>query len=315
MATTPPRWPVLGRIEALPSIVENNIVDDVIFAVGRRDLDRMEDLFLALHERGIRTRFALRLFPHTQAKVELEELDGMPLLSFSPAPSSVLALAAKRMLDIALALLLLVVGLPIIVAIAVAIKLTSGGNVLYRQTRCGLNGRLFTLYKFRTMEEGAHEKRRELLALNEMTGPAFKLRRDPRVTWLGRFLRRFSLDELPQLWNVLRGEMSLVGPRPPIPEEVAQYQPLAAPPPGDEAGSHLPVADQRAQRHQRLRSVDAARPRVHRLVVADAGLQDPVEDDPGGAERSRRVVALGAFKLTDLANARPQSVRSLHRAS
>ena len=97
--------------------------------------------------------------------------------------------------------------------------------MLFRQTRCGLNGRLFTLYKFRTMEEGAHEKRRELLALNEMTGPAFKLRRDPRVTWLGRFLRRFSLDELPQFWNVLRGEMSMVGPRPPIPEEVAQYQP------------------------------------------------------------------------------------------
>ena len=224
-AEEPPRWPMLGRIEALPSIVENNIVDDVIFAVGRRDLDRMEDLFLSLQERGIRTRFALRLFPHTPAKVELEELDGMPLLSFSPAPTSVVALAAKRVLDIALALLLLVIGLPIIVAIAAAIKLTSGGNVLFRQTRCGLNGRLFTLYKFRTMEEGAHEKRRELLALNEMTGPAFKLRRDPRVTWLGRFLRRFSLDELPQLWNVLKGEMSLVGPRPPIPEEVAHYQP------------------------------------------------------------------------------------------
>jgi len=219
------RLPVLGTLEDLPRIVENNIVDDVIFAVGRRDLDRMEDLFLALHERGIKTRFALRLFPHTPAKVELEELDGLPLLSFSPAPNSVLALAAKRCLDVALALVLLFIGLPIIVAIAAAIKITSGGAVLYRQTRCGLNGRLFTMYKFRTMEEGAHERRRELLELNEMTGPAFKLRRDPRVTWLGRFLRRFSLDELPQLWNVLKGEMSLVGPRPPIPEEVAQYQP------------------------------------------------------------------------------------------
>jgi exopolysaccharide biosynthesis polyprenyl glycosylphosphotransferase len=224
-ASAPPRWPVLGRIETLPSIVENNIVDDVIFAVGRRDLDRMEDLFLALQERGIRTRFALRLFPHSKAKVELEELDGVPLLSFSPAPSSVVALAAKRSLDIALSSLLLVLGLPIIVVIAAAIKLTSSGTVLYRQTRCGLNGRLFTLYKFRTMEEGAHEKRRELLALNEMTGPAFKLRRDPRVTGIGRILRRFSLDELPQFWNVLRGEMSMVGPRPPIPEEVAQYKP------------------------------------------------------------------------------------------
>jgi exopolysaccharide biosynthesis polyprenyl glycosylphosphotransferase len=216
---------VLGRMGDLLQIVENNIVDDVIFAVGRRDLDRMEDLFLALHERGIRTRFALRLFPRTPAKVELEELDGLPLLSFSPAPNGIVGLAAKRCLDIALAFLLLVLGLPIIVAVAAAIKLTSGGNVLFRQTRCGLNGRLFTLYKFRTMEEGAHEKRRALLPLNEMSGPAFKLRRDPRVTWLGRFLRRFSLDELPQLWNVLKGEMSLVGPRPPIPEEVAQYLP------------------------------------------------------------------------------------------
>jgi lipopolysaccharide/colanic/teichoic acid biosynthesis glycosyltransferase len=106
-----------------------------------------------------------------------------------------------------------------------AIKLTSGGNVLFRQTRCGLNGRFFTLYKFRTMVEDAEERRAGLLHLNEMKGgPVFKLKSDPRVTWFGRFLRRYSLDELPQLWNVLRGDMSLVGPRPPIPEEVAQYQ-------------------------------------------------------------------------------------------
>jgi lipopolysaccharide/colanic/teichoic acid biosynthesis glycosyltransferase len=95
---------------------------------------------------------------------------------------------------------------------------------LFRQIRCGLNGRVFTLYKFRTMVADAEHRRGELQHLNEMAGPVFKLRRDPRVTLLGRFLRRFSLDELPQLWNVLRGDMSLVGPRPPIPEEVAQYQ-------------------------------------------------------------------------------------------
>ncbi len=108
--------------------------------------------------------------------------------------------------------------------IALLIKITAGGQVLYRQTRCGLNGRRFTLYKFRTMIEGAEERQRELLHLNEMDGPVFKLKQDPRVTWIGRFLRRFSLDELPQLWNVLRGDMSLVGPRPPIPDEVARYQ-------------------------------------------------------------------------------------------
>jgi hypothetical protein len=159
--------------------------------------------------------------------------------------------------------------------------------VLFRQTRCGLNGRVFTLYKFRTMVQDAEERRREeLLHLNEMRGPAFKLRRDPRVTWLGRLLRKFSLDELPQLWNVLRGDMSLVGPRPPIPEEVAQYERWQRRRLSMKPGPHLPVADQRPQR-RRLRPLDAARPRVHRLLVADARPQDPGEDDPGGAERGR----------------------------
>ncbi len=218
------RYQVLGEVDDIPRIVESNVVDDVIFAVHRRELDRLEDLFLSLQEQGIRTRFAMDLFPHTRARVQLEELDGMPLLSFATVPTSQIQLMAKRAVDVAIALLLLVLGLPMALFIALAVKITSGGNVLFRQTRCGLNGRFFTLYKFRTMVEGAEERRRELMHLNEMNGPVFKLRSDPRVTWLGRFLRRFSLDELPQLWNVLRGDMSLVGPRPPIPEEVAKYQ-------------------------------------------------------------------------------------------
>jgi exopolysaccharide biosynthesis polyprenyl glycosylphosphotransferase len=217
-------YPVLGEIEDIPRIVENNVVDDVIFAVHRRDLDRLEDLFLSLQEQGIRTRFAMDLFPHTRAQVQLEELDGIPLLSFATTPTSQIQLMAKRTLDVAAAFLLLLLGIPVVLVIAVLIKVTSGGRVLFRQTRCGLNGRFFTLYKFRTMVEDAEERRRELLHLNEMDGPVFKLRGDPRVTAFGRFLRRFSLDELPQLWNVLRGDMSLVGPRPPIPEEVAKYQ-------------------------------------------------------------------------------------------
>ena len=220
----PSRYPILGEIADIPRIVESNVVDDVIFAVHRRELDRLEDLFLSLQEQGIRTRFAMDLFPHTRAQVQLEELDGMPLLSFATTPTSQLQLMAKRLLDVTVAGLLMLIALPIVGMIALAIKLTSGGNVLFRQTRCGLNGRFFTLYKFRTMVEDAEERRRELLHLNEMNGPVFKLRSDPRVTAFGRFLRRFSLDELPQLWNVLRGDMSLVGPRPPIPEEVAKYQ-------------------------------------------------------------------------------------------
>jgi exopolysaccharide biosynthesis polyprenyl glycosylphosphotransferase len=220
----PKSWPLLGEVADIPRIVESNVVDDVIFAVHRRELDRLEDLFLSLQEQGIRTRLALDLFPHTRAQVQLEDLDGMPLLSFATAPSSHIQLLAKRTVDVAVASLLLLLGLPVVLMVAVAVKLTSGGSVLFRQTRCGLNGRSFTLYKFRTMVEDAEERRRELLHLNEMNGPVFKLKLDPRVTSLGRFLRRFSLDELPQLWNVLRGDMSLVGPRPPIPEEVAKYE-------------------------------------------------------------------------------------------
>jgi exopolysaccharide biosynthesis polyprenyl glycosylphosphotransferase len=220
----PPFHPVLGTLEDLPRLVEEHPVDDVIFAVRRQDLDRMQEVFEILQEQGIRTRFAMNLFPDVRARVQLEDLDGMPVLTFSTTPTSHLQLMAKRLLDVAISGLLLFLGMPLVLLVSMAIKVSSGGSVLFRQTRCGLNGRYFTLYKFRTMVHDAEARRQEILHLNEMGGPAFKLRRDPRVTRLGRLLRKFSLDELPQLWNVLRGDMSLVGPRPPIPEEVAQYQ-------------------------------------------------------------------------------------------
>ena len=220
----PNRYPLLGTIDDIPQLVEDLVVDDVLFCVSRRELDRMEDLFLALHEQGIRTRFALNLFPHVKTKTRMEELDGVPLLTFSTAPESPPALLFKRIVDVLVSFGLIVLALPVIAGIALAIKLTEGGRVLYTQTRCGLNGRKFTMYKIRTMVEDAEHRRDDLLHLNEMDGPVFKLKQDPRVTNLGRFLRRFSLDELPQLLNVLRGDMSLVGPRPPIPDEVARYQ-------------------------------------------------------------------------------------------
>ena len=216
--------PVVGRVEDVPRIVQEHAVDDVVFAVGRRELDGLEELFLILHEQGIRSFFALDFFPHARARVEVSEIEGVPLLTFATAPTNPLLLAGKRALDVALSSLILLLALPIILAVAGAIRLSSQGGVLFRQTRCGLYGRRFTLYKFRTMVEGAEERLAELQHLNEMDGPVFKSRRDPRVTRLGRLLRKFSLDELPQLWNVLRGDMSLVGPRPPIPEEVARYE-------------------------------------------------------------------------------------------
>jgi exopolysaccharide biosynthesis polyprenyl glycosylphosphotransferase len=216
--------PVLGRVGEIGRILESQVIDEVLFAIDRRDFDRFEDLFLGLQEQGIITRFALNFFPHAKANVQLEDLDGVPLLTFSTGPTSVGGLLLKRALDIVLGAALLVLALPILGVLALSIRFSSRGAVLFRQTRCGRNGRLFTLYKFRTMIADAEERRREIEHLNEMDGPVFKARNDPRVTRFGRLLRKFSLDELPQLWNVLKGDMSLVGPRPPIPEEVAQYE-------------------------------------------------------------------------------------------
>jgi exopolysaccharide biosynthesis polyprenyl glycosylphosphotransferase len=129
----------------------------------------------------------------------------------------------KRIGDVVFGTALLILSLPVFILAALAIKLTSKGPILYRQVRCGLDGKPFTFLKFRSMIEGADEKRKDIAHLNEAEEPIFKISSDPRVTPVGRFLRRTSIDELPQLLNVLRGEMSLVGPRPPLPHEVERY--------------------------------------------------------------------------------------------
>ena len=157
---------------------------------------------------------SLDIFPHVLARPVLEELDGIPLLSFTTTPSNPAQLVAKRAIDLTLSLVLFLVTLPIQLAAALAILLTSGAPIFFRQVRCGLNGRHFTLLKFRTMQRGAEERLSEISHLNEMTGPVFKATRDPRLTPVGRLLRRLSIDELPQLWNVIVGDMSLVGPAP-----------------------------------------------------------------------------------------------------
>ena len=221
------RYRIFGTVPDLKRILENGQtsepIDEIVFAVTRKKLDEMKQIFLMCEELGIRTRVAMNFFPNRVARLEVEELEGVPFLTFTTTPSDESQLALKRLLDVCVSVLLLVMALPIIVIAALAIKLTSPGSVLFKQERIGLNGRIFTLYKFRTMIEDAHQRRDEVNHLNEMTGPVFKVKGDPRVTKVGRMLRKFSLDELPQLWNVLKGDMSLVGPRPPIPEEVASY--------------------------------------------------------------------------------------------
>ncbi|HEY3054965.1 MAG TPA: sugar transferase [Thermoanaerobaculia bacterium] len=220
------RFRIFGSVPDLKKILEQGRaepIDEIVFAVTRKKLDEMKQIFLMCEELGIRARVAMNFFQNRVARIEVEELEGVPFLTFTTTPSNETQLAAKRMLDVAVSLLLLALTMPVLLIAALCIKLTSPGSIVFKQERIGLNGRIFTLYKLRTMIEDAHERRGEVTHLNEMTGPVFKANGDPRITGVGRWLRKFSLDEIPQLWNVLKGDMSLVGPRPPIPEEVASY--------------------------------------------------------------------------------------------
>lgn len=211
-------------VEMVPDLLRQHIIDEVIFAVSKTQMEDLEDIFLACEQEGVRTRLALTFLPHLISKVSLERLREMPLLTFSTTPENEYLILLKRTLDLAMALALLVILSPLLVILSVLIKLSSKGPILYRQTRCGLGGRKFTLYKFRSMKTGADRLREKLVVLNEVDGPVFKIKNDPRCTILGRLMRRLSLDELPQLLNILKGDMSFVGPRPPLPEEVEKYE-------------------------------------------------------------------------------------------
>lgn len=207
----------------LPKLLERRVVDEVIFDVDSSKLPQLESVFLMCDEEGVRTRVALDFFPHINSEVTLDRVGDASLLTFSAAPMDDMRLYLKRVFDFGGAAIALILFAPVFLLIAVLIKLTSPGPIIYKQVRCGLNGRKFMFYKFRSMVQNADEMKSELAHLSERD-IAFKLTRDPRVTVAGRWLRKFSLDELPQLWNVLRGDMSIVGPRPPIPEEVEHYE-------------------------------------------------------------------------------------------
>ena len=217
--------PVLGGVQDVEAILTDNVIDEILIARREWNPRELELLLSICRERGITARLTCDFIPGGSARVLLERVGDVPLLSFTAPPHDGNLLALKRIVDVVVSLILLGLTAPLLAVVALLIKLTSRGPVIYRQVRCGLNGRRFTFLKFRSMVEGADERRDEIHHLNEAKGPIFKISRDPRVTRLGRFLRRTSIDELPQLANILRGEMSLVGPRPPLPEEVARYRP------------------------------------------------------------------------------------------
>lgn len=218
-------YPVIGNLGQISEILEQHVVDEIVFVVSQTRLREIEDCFLKCQELGIQVRVAVDFLHNTNAKVYLDELQKIPLLTFSTAPHDAFMLALKRGFDIVISLLLIVLASPLALLIAFAIRVTSRGPVIFKQVRVGLNGRRFKMYKFRTMGMDADARKEELRHLNEMGGPVFKVKDDPRLTPIGKFLRRFSLDELPQVINVFRGRMSIVGPRPATPEEVVHYRP------------------------------------------------------------------------------------------
>jgi exopolysaccharide biosynthesis polyprenyl glycosylphosphotransferase len=215
---------IIGTFDDLPDILAHQAVDHVFFIVPRSFLERIEPLIRHCEIIGITVSVAVDLFDLQFAVGKEENILNLPLITFQTVPDKTGQLMFKRVIDILLAIIIFVVISPLYVLTAVLIKATSSGPVYFVQERYGLYGRRFKLYKFRTMVPDAEDKLQELLKRNEMQGPAFKLSDDPRVTPLGRTLRKLSIDELPQLWNVLQGDMSLVGPRPPIPCEVEKYR-------------------------------------------------------------------------------------------
>jgi exopolysaccharide biosynthesis polyprenyl glycosylphosphotransferase len=207
----------------LPDLLREHIIDEIIFAVDSRRLAELEEIFLLCDEEGVKTRVAVDFFPHVNSQVSLDRLGASPLLTFSATPHDEIRLLVKRVTDLLLAGAAAVFLFPIMLLVALLIRLTSPGPAIFRQVRCGLNGRRFVFYKFRSMCLNAEAMRADVEHLSERK-LAMKIPNDPRLTGVGRWLRKFSIDEWPQLWNVLKGDMSLVGPRPALPDEVEQYK-------------------------------------------------------------------------------------------
>ena len=211
--------------EHLTELLHRHVVDEVVFAVEKDDLFGLEPLLHQCEEEGVHMRLQLDFLPKGFSQIFVEHLAHVPLLTFASSPQNEFALFFKRAIDVIFSAVALAIFSPVLLLLALLIKLTSSGPVFYRQVRCGLGGRRFVLLKFRSMVENAEQLQPSFEEMNEVDGPVFKIRNDPRCTTIGRWMRVLSLDELPQLWNVLRGDMSLVGPRPPLPQEVEQYEP------------------------------------------------------------------------------------------
>lgn len=214
----------LGSTADLPAILEREKVNQVIVSLPWISHRKVLSIIADSERRGVQARFVPDLLQMSLSQVDTDVIDGIPLIGMKEPTLKGWKIAVKRFIDIAISSVVLIVLTPLLFLIGALIKLDSPGPIFFKQTRLGRGGKPFTCYKFRSMTQEAEQEKPELVTLNEAEGPIFKIKDDPRRTRLGKMLRRFSLDELPQLINVFRGDMSLVGPRPPLPSEVEEYQ-------------------------------------------------------------------------------------------
>jgi len=216
--------PLLGDASAMEDILHNHQVDEVIICASAKELGHTEAVFDVCEREGVQVRLNSDFFGRLAKGVSVDNVYGLPIISFTTVPDNEWLLYAKRLIDIVVSFIALLILAPALLSIALLIKLTSPGPVFYRWNVIGFNKKPFASWKFRTMIVNADEIKGQLMQHNEMSGPVFKIKDDPRITSIGKILRKYSLDELPQLWSVLKGDMSLVGPRPVGPHELVLYQ-------------------------------------------------------------------------------------------
>lgn len=210
--------------EKIYNIIEQQIIDEVIYCKNEINKEQIKNLIYICGEIGVTLQLQSEIFSLIASKSHLNYLGDLPIISFEVTSADYFALTIKSVFEFVFSFFAVLLFLPFYLLIAILIKAESKGPILFKQKRVGLHGRTFTMLKFRTMQENAEELKKDLLIMNEVDGPVFKIKKDPRITKIGTFLRKTSLDEFPQFLNVLQGDMALVGPRPPVPDEVALYE-------------------------------------------------------------------------------------------
>ena len=217
------RFRALGTLADIPELVESRLADELIVALPAAAHEEVWPVLSLCERHGVGLKLVPDLYEMSLSRVQVDDIAGIPLLDVREKPLRRVARICKRLTDLMIALIVGLISLPLLAVLSLLIRLESPGTPVLGQDRIGLNGRVFKCFKLRTMRDGSEDDQITLRAQNETQGPIFKMRDDPRCTRLGRWIRRWSLDELPQIWNVLLGDMSLVGPRPPLPLEVAEY--------------------------------------------------------------------------------------------